>query len=54
MGLLFYGGVMNLYWIIGLAAFVLIERLTPAGHWVGGVVGIGLVGWGGMVIAVNF
>ena len=53
MGLLFYGGVMNLYWIIGLAVFVLIEKLTPAGHWIGRAVGIGLLGWGGLVIASN-
>ena len=53
MGLLFYGGAMNLYWIIGLAVFVLIEKLTPAGHWIGKAVGIGLLGWGGLVIASN-
>ncbi len=53
MGLLFYGGVMNLYWIIGLAVFVLIEKLTPAGHWISKAVGIGLLGWGGLVIASN-
>jgi len=33
MGLLFFGGVMNLYWIIGLAIFILIEKIIPAGHW---------------------
>lgn len=53
MGLLFYGGVMNLYWIIGLAVFVLIEKLTPADHWISKAVGIGLLGWGGLVIASN-
>ncbi|MCH7539314.1 MAG: DUF2182 domain-containing protein, partial [Proteobacteria bacterium] len=35
MGLLFYGGVMNLWWIAGLAAYVLFEKLAPAGHWIG-------------------
>lgn len=34
MGLLFFGGVMNPYWIIGLAAFVLVEKTVPAGHWI--------------------
>ena len=43
MGLLFFGGVMNLYWIAGLAVFVLIEKTIPAGHWVGHAVGIGLM-----------
>lgn len=29
MGLLFVGGVMNLYWITGIAAYVLLEKLLP-------------------------
>ena len=29
MGLLFFGGVMNLYWIVGLALFVLVEKMVP-------------------------
>jgi predicted metal-binding membrane protein len=36
MGLLFYGGVMNLYWIIGLALFVLLEKNHSCGT-LGGV-----------------
>jgi predicted metal-binding membrane protein len=32
MALLFYGGVMNLYWIVGLALYVMAEKLLPAGH----------------------
>lgn len=32
MGLLFYGGVMNLYWVAGLAAYVLLEKTVPRGH----------------------
>jgi predicted metal-binding membrane protein len=31
MALLFFGGIMNLYWIIVLAAMVLAEKLLPAG-----------------------
>jgi predicted metal-binding membrane protein len=46
MGLLFYGGVMNLYWIAGLAAYVLLEKTVPRGHWLGGLVGVALLGWG--------
>ena len=33
MALLFVGGVMNLFWVAGLAVFVLIEKVAPAGHW---------------------
>jgi predicted metal-binding membrane protein len=46
MGLLFFGGIMNLYWIAGLALFVLIEKTIPVGQWVARAAGAGLVGWG--------
>ena len=29
MALLFVGGIMNLYWIVGIALYVLVEKLTP-------------------------
>lgn len=50
MALLFVGGVMNLFWIVGLALFVLIEKLAPAGTSFGRVAGVvlaaaGLVLW---------
>ncbi len=32
MALLFVGGVMNLLWVAAIAAFVLVEKLTPYGH----------------------
>ncbi|MEE9255176.1 MAG: DUF2182 domain-containing protein [Pseudomonadales bacterium] len=51
MALLFYGGVMNLYWIMGLALYVLLEKTVPHGHWLGTIVGIGLVGGGAALIA---
>jgi predicted metal-binding membrane protein len=50
MALLFVLGVMNLLWIAVLAAFVLIEKLAPAGQWVGRLTGIVLVGWGAWMI----
>lgn len=46
MILLFYGGVMNLAWIAGLALFVLVEKLMPAGIVVGKVTGVLLIAWG--------
>jgi predicted metal-binding membrane protein len=51
MALLFVGGVMNLYWIVGLALFVLLEKTIPAGHWLGSITGIGLMIWGGWLVA---
>jgi predicted metal-binding membrane protein len=50
MALLFVGGVMNLYWIIGLAVLVLLEKTVPAGHWLGSITGIGLIVWGGWMV----
>jgi predicted metal-binding membrane protein len=49
MLLLFVGGVMNLWWISGIALFVLIEKLAPAGHWLGRGAGVLLVLWGAVV-----
>lgn len=50
MALLFFGGVMNLYWIVGLAVFVLLEKTIPAGHWFGRLVGLALVAWGVVLV----
>jgi predicted metal-binding membrane protein len=52
MALLFYGGIMNLYWIVGLALFVLLEKTTPAGHWLGRISGVVLIASGGALLLV--
>ena len=54
MGLLFLLGVMNLLWIATLAAFVLLEKVVPAGVWVGRAAGVGLLAWGGWLLATIF
>jgi predicted metal-binding membrane protein len=46
MVLLFYGGVMSLEWIIGLALFVLLEKVLPAGYRIGRLSGVVLIIWG--------
>tara|TARA_B100000530_G_C15565997_1_gene332510 strand:- start:239 stop:394 length:156 start_codon:yes stop_codon:yes gene_type:complete len=43
MGLLFIGGIMNLYWIVGLIIFVAIEKLHEKGELLGKVLGAGAV-----------
>ena len=43
MALLFVGGIMNLYWIVGLAAFVALEKLTPHGVLISRIAGAGLI-----------
>lgn len=53
MGLLFFGGVMNLYWIVGLAVYVLLEKTIPLGHWLARAAGIALI-ISGLVLALQF
>jgi predicted metal-binding membrane protein len=50
MGLLFYGGVMELRWIVGLALYVAAEKLIPAGNRLSQFNGILLIGWGVWVL----
>ncbi len=54
MALLFYGGVMNVAWIAGLTLYVMIEKLVPAGHWVGSCGGILLIIWGAVLLVRYF
>ena len=51
MLLLFFGGVMNLYWVGGLALFVLIEKLIPSGHWLSYATGVILIVAGVVLLA---
>ena len=53
MLLLFVGGVMNFAWIAGVTLFVLIEKLVPAGHWIGRGAGILLVVWGTVTLLAS-
>ena len=39
MGLLFFGGVMSLYWIAGITLFVLLEKVIPFGNLGGRIAG---------------
>jgi predicted metal-binding membrane protein len=50
MALLFVGGVMNLVWIAGIAAFVLAEKVAPGGVWFGRLAGLALIAWGGATL----
>ena len=46
MALLFVTGVMDLVWVVGLAALVLLERLMPGGHWLARIAGVAFAIWG--------
>ena len=46
MALMFVAGVMNLLWLVAIAAFVLVEKLAPSGDKIGRLAGLVFVGWG--------
>lgn len=50
MTLLFVGGVMNLYWIVALALYVALEKLTPIGKHLSKLMGLALIFWGGYAL----
>ncbi|HEU5323009.1 MAG TPA: DUF2182 domain-containing protein [Methylomirabilota bacterium] len=50
MALLFVGGVMNLAWVAALMAFVLLEKLVPAGRVVSRASGVALLAWAGWLV----
>ena len=50
MGLLLFGGIMNLFWIAGLALFVLLEKTVPMGHWFGRIAGVCFAAWGVLLL----
>lgn len=50
MLLLFYGGVMELTWIVGLALYIAAEKLLPVGNRLAQFSGVALVGWGVAVV----
>ncbi|MEE8546279.1 MAG: DUF2182 domain-containing protein, partial [Alphaproteobacteria bacterium] len=51
MGLLFFGGVMNLLWIAAIAAFVFLEKVAPLGAHAGRLSGLLLIAAGVFVVA---
>jgi predicted metal-binding membrane protein len=51
MGLLFYGGVMELRWIVGLALYIALEKLIPAGHQLSRFTGLILISWGLWIVS---
>lgn len=51
MALLFYGGVMNTYWIIGLSVYVFLEKLLPRGMLLSRATSVLLIAWGLFVLA---
>lgn len=52
MGLLFVGGVMNLWWVMGIALYVLLEKIVPAGAWLGRALGA-ILAIAGVLVLLN-
>lgn len=50
MVLLFVGGVMNLIWVAAIAAYVLAEKIMPAGQWVARIGGALMIAFGGYLL----
>ena len=56
MGLLFVGGIMNLFWILGLTVYVLLEKLLMNQAWnkFSKMMGIGLICFGFHLLLNDF
>ena len=53
MALMFFAGVMNIFWLVLLSLFVLVEKVVPAGDLLGRLAGAGMIGWGLYVISLG-
>ena len=53
MALMFLAGVMNIFWLVALSLFVLVEKVVPAGDLVGRLAGAGMMGWGLFLIRLG-
>jgi len=54
MVLLFVAGVMNLLWVAVIAAYVLVEKIIPAGHWVSRGIGLCVIVGGVWMVTKTF
>lgn len=54
MCLLFFGGVMSIWWIGGLTIFVLLEKVMPFGRIGGRILGIAAAAWGVALLFSGF
>ncbi len=50
MCLLFFGGVMSIWWIGGLTLFVLLEKVMPFGRLGGRILGLAVAVWGAALL----
>ena len=53
MAVLFYGGVMELNWVLGIALYVLAEKLLPSRFRLRNISGVILVAWGIVILGLS-
>jgi predicted metal-binding membrane protein len=53
MALMFVGGAMNLLWAAALMLLMLAEKALPIGRRVAHAAGVGLIGWGTVLLATD-
>ena len=54
IALLFVGGIMNLYWIAGLAIYVAVEKLAPSGRTFSRIAGAAMAAAGLWLLAQSY
>jgi predicted metal-binding membrane protein len=54
MALLFVAGVMNLLWVAAIAAYVMVEKIVPVGHWVSRAIGLFIIVIGIWMVTTTF
>jgi predicted metal-binding membrane protein len=54
MTLLFVGGIMNLYWIVGISIYVLVEKVFPYSRFFISSTGVGLILFGGYLLVTSW
>jgi predicted metal-binding membrane protein len=52
MLVLFVLGVMNLWWVAAIAVVITLEKLALGGRWLPRIVGLGLIVWGAILLAL--
>ncbi len=52
MALLFVAGVMSYVWMVAIALWIIAEKLLPSGARMARFAAVGLIGWGGVILAL--
>jgi len=53
MALLFVAGVMSYIWMIAITLWIIAEKFLPSGARLARFAAVGLIGWGGVILALG-